>query len=118
MAHPPEYRPGSADPRLNRRVPERYPQIRPTSGYADPRIVHTGPGPGAGADPYPERSAVLGARLFVVLCTVAGQLWALAVGVNAWMAGNTRVAWWTTAFQILSFAIVLGVWRLGRREDR
>lgn len=29
----PVYTPGSAQPRLNRPVHERYPQIRPTSGY-------------------------------------------------------------------------------------
>lgn len=49
---PPEYHPGSARPELNRPVHERYPQIRATSGYGDPRVRHTGPGPG----PVPTRS--------------------------------------------------------------
>ncbi|GHH47281.1 hypothetical protein GCM10018773_39680 [Streptomyces candidus] len=38
----PDYRPGSADPRLNRPMRERYPQIRATSGYGDPESVTPG----------------------------------------------------------------------------
>ncbi len=92
MDHPPGCHPGSEEPRLNRPVPERYPQIRPTTGYADPRVLHTGPVPGAGADPEPGRSAVLSTRLVLVLSIVVGQLWALTVGVDSWMEGGTGTA--------------------------
>lgn len=116
MTFPPEYHPGSDEPRLNRPVAERYPQIRPTSGYADPRVVHSGPGPGAGTEQEPERSSVLSARLVIVLSVVAGQLWALNVGVDAWMQGRTGTAWWCTGFEALSFVIALGAWWLGPRD--
>jgi hypothetical protein len=116
MTFPPDYHPGSDEPRLNRPVPERYPQIRSTSGYADPRVVHSGPGPGAGTEQQPERSAILTARLFVVLSVVAGQLWALNVGVDAWMQGRTGTAWWCTGFEALSFLVALGAWRIGPRD--
>ncbi|MET9290424.1 hypothetical protein [Streptomyces sp. NPDC003077] len=113
---PPPYHPGSVEPRLNRPVAERYPQIRATSGYADPRVRSTGPGPGAGADHEPERSAKLSARLALVMSVVIGQLWALTVEVNAWMQGHTDTAWWCTAFLVLSFLVVLGLWAIDKRD--
>ncbi|WP_243639179.1 hypothetical protein [Streptacidiphilus pinicola] len=105
--------PGSVQPRLNRPVADRYPQIRPTSGYGDSRIRRSGPGPGAGTDHDPERSAMLTGRLVVVLSVVVGQLWALGVGVDAWMQGHTSTAWWCTGFEGLSFLIALAAWRFG-----
>ncbi|MFE0422930.1 hypothetical protein [Streptomyces sp. NPDC058953] len=111
------YRAGSAEPRLNRAVHERYPQIRPTSGWGDPRIRHTGPGPGAGGEQDPARSAGLTARLVLVLTAVTGQLWGLTVVVDAWMSGRTETAWWGAGFLCLSFLVVLGLWALGP-EDR
>ncbi|MEU5973856.1 hypothetical protein [Streptomyces sp. NPDC047315] len=113
---PPPYRPGSADPRLNRPVRERYPQIRPTSGWGDPRISHTGPGPGAGGEQQPERSAVLTARLVLAMTVVVGQLWGLTVIVNAWMQGNTGTAWWGAGFLCLSFLVVLVLWLLDPKD--
>lgn len=114
---PPPYRPGSADPRLNRPVRERYPQIRPTSGYGDPRIDSTGPQPGAGTEQEPERSAKLTGRLVLAMSVVIGQLWALTIGVNAWMRGSTTTAWWCAGFLVLSFLVVLLLWSLDK-EDR
>ncbi|MEU0402094.1 hypothetical protein ABZ318_18020 [Streptomyces sp. NPDC006197] len=111
---PPAYTPGSAQPRLNRPVHERYPQIRPTSGYGDPRIRHTGPGPGAGTEQEPERSSKLSARLALALTVVIGQLWGLTVVVDEWMAGGTGTAWWGAGFLVLSF---LGLWLIDP-EDR
>ncbi|MFJ7209002.1 hypothetical protein ACIQWR_36410 [Streptomyces sp. NPDC098789] len=113
---PPDYRPGSAQPRLNRPVRERYPQIRATSGYGDPRIRHTGPGPGAGTEQEPERSSKLNARLALALTVVIGQLWALTVTVNEWMKGNTHTAWWGAGFLFLSFLVVLGLWILDPKD--
>ncbi|MCX5586339.1 hypothetical protein [Streptomyces erythrochromogenes] len=112
----PDYRPGSARPRLNRPVRERHPQIRPTSGYGDPRIRHTGPGPGAGTEQEPERSSKLNARLFLALTVVVGQLWALTVTVNEWMEGNTATAWWGAGFLVLSFLVVIGLWLLDPKD--
>lgn len=113
---PPSYRPGSAQPRLNRPVQERYPQIRPTSGYGDPRIGHTGPGPGAGGEQEPERSSKLTARLLLAMTVVVGQLWGLTVVVNEWMRGETTTAWWGAGFLCLSFLVVLGLWALDPKD--
>ncbi|MGW2179100.1 hypothetical protein ACWCXX_13600 [Streptomyces sp. NPDC001732] len=112
-----EYHPGSARPELNRPLHERYPQIRPTSGYGDPRVRHTGPGPGAGTDQEPERSSKLTARLVLAMTVVVGQLWGLTVTIDAWMEGNTGTAWWGAGFLCLSFLVVLGLWLLDP-EDR
>jgi hypothetical protein len=112
----PDYTPGSAQPRLNRPVRERYPQIRPTSGYGDPRIRHTGPGPGAGTDQEPERSSKLTARLVLAMTVVIGQLWGLSVIVNEWMMGETGTAWWGAGFLCLSFLVVLGLWLLDPKD--
>ncbi|MFE9043213.1 hypothetical protein ACFY9F_29725 [Streptomyces sp. NPDC012421] len=113
---PPSYRPGSAQPRLNRPVHERYPQIRPTSGYGDPRIRHTGPGPGAGTEQEPERSSKLSARLALALTVVIGQLWGLTIVVDEWMTGDTGTAWWGAGFLVLSFLVVLGLWALDPKD--
>ncbi|MFF8611511.1 hypothetical protein [Streptomyces sp. NPDC015350] len=113
----PEYHPGSARPELNRPLHERYPQIRPTSGYGDPRVRHTGPGPGAGTDQEPERSSKLTARLVLAMTVVVGQLWGLTVTIDAWMEGDTGTAWWGAGFLALSFLVVLGLWLLDP-EDR
>ncbi|MEV8590090.1 hypothetical protein [Streptomyces sp. NPDC051180] len=115
-ARPPAYTPGSAQPRLNRPVHERYPQIRPTSGYGDPRIRHTGPGPGAGAEQEPERSSKLSARLALALTVVIGQLWGLTIVVDEWMTGDTGTAWWGAGFLVLSFLVVLGLWALDPKD--
>ncbi|MFD9034316.1 hypothetical protein ACFVZW_24710 [Streptomyces sp. NPDC059567] len=112
----PAYTPGSAQPRLNRPVHERYPQIRPTSGYGDPRIRHTGPGPGAGTEQEPERSSKLSARLTLALTVVVGQLWGLTIVVDEWMAGDTGTAWWGAGFLVLSFLVVLGLWLLDPKD--
>ncbi|WP_406348532.1 hypothetical protein OHA44_22800 [Streptomyces sp. NBC_00144] len=112
----PEYRPGSVEPRLNRPLAERHPQIRATSGYGDPRIRHTGPGPGAGSEQESERSSKLTARLVLAMTVVIGQLWALTITVNEWMEGNTGTAWWGAGFLCLSFLVVLGLWRLDPKD--
>jgi hypothetical protein len=109
------YRP-AADRRLNRPLDERYPQIRPTSGYGDGRIRHTGPGPGAGSEQEPERASKLSARLVLAFSVLAGQLWGLTVVVNAWMEGQVGTAWWGAAFLVLSFLVVLGLWWLDPRD--
>ncbi|XQE80215.1 hypothetical protein ACN24L_16850 [Streptomyces microflavus] len=115
-SHYPTYRPGSADPALNRPVHERYPQIRPTSGYGDPRVHHTGPGPGAGTDQDPERSSKLTARLALAMTVVIGQLWGLTVLIDEWMEGNTGTAWWGAGFLCLSFLVVLGLWLIDPKD--
>ncbi|MEV0269265.1 hypothetical protein AB0H43_10840 [Hamadaea sp. NPDC050747] len=102
----------------NQPTHDRYPQIRPTSGYADSRISATGPGPGAGVDADPELSAMLSARTGIVLTILIGQLWALAVAVDAWMTGTVATAWWLAAFQVASFVVAYAVWRAGDRRDR
>jgi hypothetical protein len=92
----------------------RYPQIRATSGYSDPRVRATGPG----GEPEADRSAMLSARLTIVLSIVVGQLWALTIGVESWMDGHTGAAWWLAGFQVLSALVALVVWRAGDRRDR
>ncbi|TXS22362.1 hypothetical protein EAO70_06200 [Streptomyces sp. adm13(2018)] len=114
---PPAYTPGSAQRRLNRPVRERYPQIRPTSGYGDPRVTRTGPGPGAGTEQEPERSSKLTARLVLALTVVIGQLWGLTIVVDEWMAGDTGTAWWGAGFLCLSFLVVLPADQPGSGRD-
>ncbi|MFF1833739.1 hypothetical protein ACFVXE_05980 [Streptomyces sp. NPDC058231] len=113
----PEYHPGSARPELNRPVHERYPQIRSTSGYGDPRVRRTGPGPGAGTDQEPERSSKLTARLALAMTVVIGQLWCLTVVIDEWMEGNSGTAWWGAGFLCLPFLVVLGL-RVVDPKDR
>lgn len=93
---------------------ERYPQIRATSGYSDPRVRTTGPG----GEPEADRSSTLSARLVIVLTILIGQLWALSIGVESWMDGHTAAAWWLAGFQVLSALVSLAVWRAGDRRDR
>ncbi|WP_052499148.1 hypothetical protein [Streptomyces vietnamensis] len=114
----PAYTPGSVQLRLHRPVHERSPQIRPTSGYGDPRIRHTGPGPGpgAGAEQEPERSSKLSARLAPALTVVIGRLWGLTLVVDEWMSGNTGTAWWGAGFLVLSFLLVLGLWLIDPKD--
>ncbi|WP_405390268.1 MULTISPECIES: hypothetical protein [unclassified Streptomyces] len=112
----PACHPGSASPELNRPVRDRYPQIRATSGYGDPRVRHTGPGPGAGTDQEPERSSKLTARLALAMTVVVGQLWGLTVLIDEWMEGNTGTAWWGAGFLCLSFVVVLGLWRIDPKD--
>ncbi|GAA3488984.1 hypothetical protein [Streptomyces cremeus] len=112
----PVYHPGSANPRLNRPVHDRYPQIRPTSGYGDPRIRRTGPGPGAGTEQEPERAAKFNARLTLAMTVVVGQLWALFITVNEWMKGDTTTAWWGAGFLCLSFVAVLLLWLIDPKD--
>ncbi len=114
--YPQGYHPGSDEPRLNRPVHERYPQIRATSGYADPRVSATGPGPGAGTDQQPERSAILSARVALAATIVIGQLWALNTATNAWMRGQAATAWWCTGFSAASFLVVLLAWRISPND--
>ncbi|MEU1076578.1 MULTISPECIES: hypothetical protein [unclassified Streptomyces] len=113
---PPPYTPGSAQPRLNRPVRDRYPQIRATSGYGDPRTRRTGPGPGAGTEQEPERSSKLTARLVLAITVVVGQLWGLTVIVDEWMKGDSATAWWGTGFLGLSFLVVLGLWLIDPKD--
>ena len=55
----------------------------------------------------------------MLVCTVViGQLWALTVATNAWMAGRTATAWWCTGFSVLSFLVVLAVWWSAPPRDR
>jgi hypothetical protein len=46
-----------------------------------------------------------------VVATVVGQLWALTVALDAWLDGDEATARWIVAFQAVSFAVALLVWR-------
>ncbi|MFE9427649.1 DUF6755 family protein [Kitasatospora sp. NPDC006697] len=115
---PPPYTAHSTEARFNRPLHERYPQIRPNSGWADSRVRASGPGRGAGGEREPERAALLTARLTVAITVVIGQLWAITVTTDAWMSGDTRTAWWTAALSAGSFLVALLFWRLGPSRDR
>ncbi len=107
---------GPAWPERHRPHRDRYPEIRTSGGFRDPRIRSTGPGPGAGADQEPERSSILAARIAIVMTMVVGQLWALTVALNEWMRGNVRQAWVLAAFQLLSFGLAVLTWRAGPKD--
>lgn len=46
-------------------------------------------------------------RIVIVLMIVLGQLWALTVGLEAYLLGHTGQAWLTAGFSILSFIVAL-----------
>ncbi|MER5969245.1 hypothetical protein ABT112_05785 [Streptomyces sp. NPDC002055] len=93
------------------------PWVGPASGHGDPRVRHTGPGPGAGGEQEPARSSKLSVRLALALTVVMGQLWGLTVAANEWMRGDTRTAQWLAGFLVLSFVVVLVLWLIDP-EDR
>ena len=93
----------------------RYPGLR-GSGNRDPRIRSTGPGPGAGTDQEPDRASMLAARIAIVATVVVGQLWALTVMLDSWHEGEDRQVWILLAFQVVSFALALIVWRAGTTD--
>ena len=72
----------------------------------------TGPGPGAGFDRDPARSAILLVRIAVVATIVVGQLWALTVCLNAYFLGQMHTVWWLVGLEVVSFALALVVWRM------
>ncbi|MEV6313793.1 hypothetical protein [Streptomyces sp. NPDC051776] len=82
----------------------------------DPQVRHSGPGPASDTQRQPGRSTRLSGRLALAIAVVVGQLWALAVAVDAWMQGSTRTAWWCTGFLGLSFAVVLVLWLLDPQD--
>lgn len=94
---------------------DRYPGLR-GSGTRDPRIRSTGPGPGAGTDQDPDRASMLSARIAIVATIVVGQLWALTVMLDSWQEGDDTQTWLLLAFQAVSFALALVVWRVGRTD--
>ena len=74
------------------------------------RAGGTGPGPGVGVDRDPERAASVVARIIIVATIVAGQLWALAVMLNAYLSNEMRTVWWLLGFEVASFAVAFAVW--------
>lgn len=51
-------------------------------------------------------------RIIIVLTIVLGQLWALTVGLEAYLLGNTGQAWLLAGFSVASFALALVLVRL------
>lgn len=45
-------------------------------------------------------------RIIIVVTVILGQLWALTVGLEAYLSGHTTQAWWLAAFSLVSFAVV------------
>jgi hypothetical protein len=78
------------------------------------RLSHgaSGPGPGAGGDRNPERTAADVSRIVLIATVVIGQLWGLTVALNAYFEGATATVWWLVAFEGLSFLLALGLWLL------
>ena len=93
----------------------RYPGLR-GSGSRDPRVHAPGPGLGAGADREPDRASMLNARIAIVATIVVGQLWGLAVALNAWLDRRMGQVWLLLGFQLLSFALAAAVWLAGPRD--
>ncbi|CAN5916447.1 hypothetical protein BH23ACT10_BH23ACT10_08490 [soil metagenome] len=46
-------------------------------------------------------------RIIIVVTIVLGQLWALTVGLEAYLLGHTDQAWLLAAFSIVSFVVAL-----------
>lgn len=53
----------------------------------------------------------LAARILIVASIVLGQLWALTVALEAYLAGHGDQAWWLAGFSLVSFVVAaLVVW--------
>jgi hypothetical protein len=75
-----------------------------------------GPGPGAGPERDPERAAIVIARIALVAMVVVGQLWALTIALNAYFEERMAIVWWLVVFEVVSFAVSLGVWLMARGD--
>lgn len=53
--------------------------------------------------------AALVTRIIIVVTVVLGQLWAVTVGLEAYLSGSTAQAWWLALFSLVSFAVVAGL---------
>ena len=85
---------------------------------AGPRPIR--PLPGAPA-PESEQGARTGlsARIVIAASIVLGQLWALTVGLEAYLSGHRNQAWWLAGFSVLSFLIAaVVVWVEPPRRSR
>lgn len=51
-------------------------------------------------------------RIIIVATVVLGQLWALTVGLEAYLSGHRGQAWLLAAFSVLSFLLVVVLLRL------
>lgn len=56
--------------------------------------------------------AALTTRIVIVLTVILGQLWALTVGLEAYLEGHTGQAWMLAAFSVMSFVVALALVRL------
>lgn len=73
------------------------------------------PRPAESRPALPEESAALNARIAIVATIVTGQLWGITVALDAWYRHDLAAVWWLVGFQVVSFAIALGVWAASRR---
>jgi hypothetical protein len=80
------------------------------------RLGASGPGPGAGADRDPERTSIVVTRIALVATIVVGQLWALAVALNAYFLEQMTTVRWLMAFQAISFLLSLAIWWMAPRD--
>lgn len=78
---------------------------------AVPRPLRTLPATPARDSDEGARTAVT-TRIIIVLTIVLGQLWALTVGLEAYLLGHTGQAWLLAGFSVISFVIVLALVRL------
>lgn len=56
--------------------------------------------------------AALTTRIVIVLTIILGQLWALTVGLEAFLEGHVGQAWLLAAFSLISFLVALALVRL------
>lgn len=84
------------------------------------------PGPSSSTPPRPTRTlppspaedtdegvrAALTTRIVIVVTIILGQLWALTVGLEAYLEGHTGQAWLLAAFSIVSFLLALALVRV------
>lgn len=78
---------------------------------APPRPLRTLPAAPARDSDEGARTAVT-TRIIIVLTIVLGQLWALTVGLEAYLLGHTGQAWLLAGFSIISFVVALVLVRL------
>ena len=86
----------------------------PTSAHdraAPARPTRTLPASPAGDTDEGVRAA-LTTRIVIVLTVILGQLWALTVGLEAYLEDHTGQAWLLAAFSVVSFVATLALVRV------
>lgn len=77
-----------------------------------PRPVRPLPGSPAGGTDEGIRTGLV-TRIILATTVILGQLWAVTVGLEAYLLGHVGQAWGLAAFSLVSFLLVVALVRIG-----